>query len=75
MHGLKIHSTYVVENTILANWYKNSKYTPISLDYYLNSLVYIITHISPDVVIHRISGDAPKNILIAPSWNSHKKWV
>ena len=25
--------------------------------------------------IHRVSGDAPKDILLAPSWNSHKKWV
>ena len=36
---------------------------------------YIITHISSDIVIHRISGDAPKDLLIAPEWNLHKKWV
>lgn len=33
------------------------------------------TYISPQIVIHRISGDAPKDILVAPSWNSHKKWI
>ena len=38
-------------------------------------LPYVVTHISPDVVIHRISGDAPKDLLIAPDWNLHKKWV
>jgi len=75
IQGLKIHSTYVVENTVLANWYKCGKYEPISLEYYLDCLAYIITHISPDIVIHRISGDAPKDILIAPSWNLHKKWI
>ena len=75
IQGLKIHSTYVIENTVLANMYKNKEYEPISLDYYLESVVYILTHISPKIVIHRLSGDAPKDLLIAPDWNCHKKWV
>ena len=75
IQGIKIHSTYVIKNTHLANMYFNGDYTPITLDYYLNALTFVITHISPDVVIHRISGDAPKDLLIAPEWNLHKKWV
>ena len=75
IQGIKIHSTYIVKNTILANMYNENKYEPISLEYYLNCLEYIITHISKNIVIHRISGDAPKDLLIAPSWNLHKKWV
>ena len=73
--GIKIHSTYVVENTILADMYKSGNYEPITLDYYLESLAYVLTHISPEIIIHRISGDAPKDLLIAPDWNSHKKWI
>ena len=75
IQGLKIHCTYVVKNTKLADMYNNGLYNPISLDYYLNALSYIITHISPDIVIHRVSGDAPKDLLIAPEWNLHKKWI
>lgn len=75
IQGLKIHCTYVVKNTILADMYNNGNYLPISLDYYLDSVSYILTHISPDIVIHRVSGDAPKDLLIAPEWNSHKKWI
>ncbi len=75
IRGLKIHSTYIVKNTILADMFKNNKYTPITLEYYLDRLVYILTHINPDIVIHRISGDAPKDLLIAPTWNLHKKWI
>ena len=75
IQGIKIHSTYVVENTVLAEMYKNGRYEPISLETYLNSASYILTHISPDIVIHRVSGDAPKDLLIAPEWNSHKKWI
>lgn len=75
IQGLKIHSTYIVQNTALANMYYQGKYEPISLKDYLEALTYIITHISPEIIIHRISGDAPKNLLVAPSWNLHKKWI
>lgn len=75
IQGLKIHSTYVVENTVLADMYTKGNYEPISLDYYLECAAYVLTHISPDIIIHRISGDAPKDLLIAPDWNSHKKWI
>lgn len=75
IQGLKIHNTYVIKNTALANMYASSQYEPISLDYYLDCLAYILSHISPDIVIHRISGDAPKDLLIAPKWDLHKKWI
>ena len=55
--------------------YNNGLYTPISLEYYLDSVLYILTHISPKIVIHRVSGDSPKDLLIAPEWNLRKKWI
>lgn len=73
--GIKIHSTYIVKNTILADMYYKKQYKPITLEYYLNNLSYAITHLRPDIIIHRISGDAPKDLLVAPEWNLHKKWV
>lgn len=73
--GLKVHSCYVLKGTKLGNLYENGKYTPITLEEYIESLVYILTHISPEIVVHRISGDAPRDLLLAPDWNVHKKWV
>ena len=75
IQGLKIHSCYVIKNTKLAKLYENGKYLPISLDEYLESAAYILTHINPNIIIHKISGDAPKDLLLAPEWNSHKKWI
>lgn len=75
IQGLKIHSTYIIENTELCNMYQNGTYKPISLEYYIKIVSYILTHINPKIIIHKISGDAPKNLLVAPSWNSHKKWI
>lgn len=75
LQGIKIHSTYIIKNTMLAELYFDKKYTPITLEYYLENLSYILTHVSENLVIHRISGDAPKDLLIAPEWNLHKKWI
>ena len=75
LQGIKIHSTYVVKNTELEKMYNTRKYTPISLENYLNALVFIITHINPNFIIHRISGDSPKELFVAPEWNLHKKLV
>lgn len=75
IQGIKIHSTYVIKNTKLADLYLSNLYEPITLEYYLESLTYVLTHISPNIVVHRISGDAPKDLLLAPEWNLHKKWI
>ena len=75
VQGLKIHSCYVVKNTVLEKLYREGKYIPLELDEYFESCAYILTHINSNIVIHRISGDAPKDLLVAPDWNSHKKWI
>ena len=75
IQGIKIHSTYVVEGTILSKMYEEGKYVPLTYDEYMDYLCFIITHLRPNIVVHRISGDAPKELLVAPSWDIHKKWV
>ena len=75
IQGLKIHSCYIVKGTKLEELYLENKYIPLELDDYLHSCAYILTNISKDIVIHRVSGDAPKDLLVAPDWNKHKKWI
>ena len=75
IQGLKIHSTYVIKNTILEEMYNKSNYIPLTLESYIEQVCFVLTHINPDIIIHKISGDAPKNLLVAPSWNSHKKLI
>lgn len=73
--GIKIHSVYVPEGTALAKMYREGKYTPIERGAYTDRAVYLLTHISPDTVIHRITGDCPKHLLVAPEWNLDKNGV
>lgn len=75
IHGVKIHSTYVVKNTKLNEMMDAGRYTPITLDYYLKMCGEILNNLRPDIIIYRITADAPKQDLIAPDWNLHKKIV
>lgn len=75
LQGVKIHSTYVVENTVLADMYRKGEYKALDLDDYIETLIDIMVHLNPNFIIHRISGDAPKDILVAPYWNKHKMWI
>jgi radical SAM protein (TIGR01212 family) len=72
LFGVKIHSIYVMQGTRLAEMYKNGEYTPPTLEEYVDSAVYILTHISPNVIVHRLTGDCPRDMLIAPDWNADK---
>ena len=73
--GIKIHSTYIVKNTKLEEMYKKREYSPISLEYYIENACNVLANLNPEIIIHKISGDSPKDLLVAPSWNLHKKWI
>lgn len=73
--GIKIHSLYVMEGTPLADMYRNKSYTPPTLRDYAETVAECIGHIRPDMIIHRITGDCPKSLLVAPEWNSDKNSV
>ncbi len=73
--GIKIHSIYVMEGTTLAQMYKNGEYTPPSLEEYVDGASYIISHLNPEIVLHRITGDCPRDLLLAPLWNTDKNEI
>lgn len=73
--GVKIHSTFVLKNTKLADMLKEDKYTPITMDYYVQRVAQIISNLDKNIVIHRITGDPPKDKLLSPHWTERKKVV
>ncbi len=73
--GVKIHSIYVAKGTRLATMYERGEYEPPTQSEYTRSAVYILTHLPREVVIHRLTGDAPKDSLLAPEWNKDKHRV
>ncbi len=70
--GVKIHSIYVMEGTRLADMYRAGEYTPPTLDEYAELCAEALAHLSPDMIVHRITGDCPDGLLTAPDWNKDK---
>ena len=75
LFGIKIHSIYVMRDTKLAEMYEMGEYTPPTMEEYVESAVYILTHIKPDITVHRLTGDCPRDQLVAPQWNRAKNEI
>ena len=73
--GIKLQLLHVLRGTDLARDYEAGKFNTLSLDEYIDILCECLPRIPKDVVIHRLTGDAPKAHLIAPAWSADKKTV
>ena len=73
--GVKIHSIYVMEGTRLADMYRAGEYTPPERDEYVRLCALAIAHLDEGLVVHRITGDCPDGLLVAPEWNTDKNGV
>jgi len=73
--GIKLQLLHVLEHTDLASHYRNGDFQTLTKEEYLDILIQCLTHLSPDIVIHRVTGDGPKELLIAPKWSCNKRDV
>lgn len=73
--GIKLQLLHVLKNTDLAQLYETSPFPVFSLEEYCDFVVTCIEHLPPEMVIHRITGDGPRSLLIAPLWSTDKKRV
>ncbi|MEE0929393.1 MAG: TIGR01212 family radical SAM protein [Acutalibacteraceae bacterium] len=74
-NGIKLQLLHVLENTKLADDYAKGKFEVLTLEEYTDIVCHCIEIIPKNMVIHRITGDGPKKILIAPKWSGNKKLV
>lgn len=70
--GIKIHSLFVLKDTILARMYENNEFQVMTMEDYVRITANQMALLKPSVVVHRINGDAPKDLLIAPKWSEKK---
>ena len=75
IQGIKLQLLHVLKHTDLAKRYEKSPFFLPSLEEYLNLIEKMISHLRPDIVIHRLTGDGPKDLLIAPKWTANKRLV
>lgn len=73
--GIKLQLLHVLRNTDLAEDYLAGHFSVMTLEEYLPLLVDCVRRLPPDMVVHRITGDGPKNLLLAPLWTGNKRLV
>ena len=73
--GIKLQLLHVLKGTDLADYYLSNPFHLPDLEEYLETLGIMISHLRPDIVVHRITGDGPKSLLIAPLWTGNKRHV
>lgn len=73
--GVKLQLLHVLRGTKLAEDYQSGVFRVMEMEEYIELVMDSLEHISPEVVIHRVTGDGPKNILIAPEWSANKRLV
>ncbi|MBR5356916.1 MAG: TIGR01212 family radical SAM protein [Lachnospiraceae bacterium] len=73
--GIKLQLLHVLKETDLYDDYKKGFFETLSMDEYIDIVVDAIKVLPKDMVIHRLTGDGDKKILVAPLWSGNKKAV
>ncbi len=73
--GIKLQLLHVLEGTDLANDYAAGRFEVMSMEEYAQLVAQCVGRIGDRLVIHRLTGDGDKRILIAPLWSGDKKRV
>ena len=75
IQGIKLQLLHVLSGTDLAADYQAGKFSVLDREEYINLVIRCLEHLDPSIVIHRVTGDGPKDLLIAPLWASRKREV
>ena len=73
--GLKLQLLHILKNTRLAEVFAREKFRTLDKEEYVDILCDCVNIVPENVVIHRLTGDAPKKLLIEPKWSADKKSV
>ena len=73
--GIKIHGLHILKGTRLASEYEKHSFNIMSLEEYTRVLINCLKLLPKDTVVHRMTGDGDKKILIEPQWSADKKRV
>lgn len=75
IQGVKLQLLHILKDTDLGRMYEEGLVSTLDLDSYIDILISCLELLSPDIIIHRLTGDGPKDKLLAPLWSSNKKLV
>ena len=70
--GVKFHLLYIQRETDIYEYYKNNPFKILSRDEYIELVVDSIELLPPEMVIHRLTGDGKRSLLVEPMWSTDK---
>lgn len=73
--GIKLQLLHILEGTQLAEDYRRNPFPVFTMEEYTNLVVECLKHLPKETVVHRLTGDGPKSLLIEPKWSGDKKKV
>jgi len=73
--GIKLQLLHVLKNTDLAALYEQGEFAVMTMEEYIDLLSECIEMLPSRIIIHRMTGDGPKSLLIAPLWSANKRIV
>lgn len=73
--GIKFQLLHYLKNTDLGLMYEAGECSALTKDSYLEILIRCLELLSPEIVVHRVTGDGPKKLLLAPLWSGNKRDV
>jgi len=73
IQGIKIHSLHILRGTPLADRYQQGGLKLLTMDEYIEIVADILEIIPADIIIHRLMGDGPADLVLAPEW-TRRKW-
>ncbi len=73
--GVKLQLLHILRDTDLAGLYEKGRCIPLSQESYTDLIISCLERLSPDIVIHRLTGDGPADLLLAPLWSRNKRHV
>ena len=73
--GIKLQLLHILKNTDLADYYVRTGFSVLSMEEYVDLVIRCLEICRPDLVIHRLTGDGPGDLLIAPEWSRAKRQV
>jgi hypothetical protein len=72
IQGLKIHMLYILNHTPLEKIYREKPFEILSLESYVDITVHQIRKLNPNIILHRVTGDPPRHLLVEPKWTLKK---
>lgn len=70
--GVKFHMLYIQKDTDLYRYYSSNPFNLLSMEEYINIIADALEILPPDIVVHRVTGDGARKLLVAPLWTLDK---